>query len=68
MSDLEEDKTISLDDLESLENDQQNQVDSNVDKDDWGDSMDDLDGEAWESQYGLDDEDDEVERDPWELG
>ncbi|MCK5734931.1 MAG: hypothetical protein KAH21_00580, partial [Spirochaetaceae bacterium] len=64
----EEDKTISLDDLESLENDQQNQVDSNVDKDDWGDSMDDLDGEAWESQYGLDDEDDEVERDPWELG
>ncbi len=64
--DDDEDRTISLDDLESMENEQANQVDSNVDEDDWGDAYDDLDSEAWERQYRQEDE--EVERDPWELG
>ena len=64
--DDDEDKTISLDDLESMEKEQANQVDSNVDEEDWGDSYDDLDSEAWERQYRQEDE--EVERDPWELG
>ena len=64
----DEDKTISLDDLESLENDQEQLVDSHLDEDDWGDSFDDLDSEAWERQYGLENGDDELERDPWELG
>ena len=73
MSDLDgshdeddEDKTISLDDLESMENEQEHQVDSNVDEDDWGDSYDDLDSESWERQYRQ--EENEIERDPWELG
>ena len=73
MSDLDsshneddEDKVISLDDLESMENKQEHQIDSNVDEDDWGDSYDDLDSESWERQYRQDEE--EVERDPWELG
>ena len=64
--DDDEDRTISLDDLESMEKEQANQVDSNVDEEDWGDSYDDLDSEAWERQYRQEDE--EVERDPWELG
>jgi len=64
----EEGKTISLDDLESQENEQEHNVDVPVDEDDWGDSFDDLDSEAWERQYGQEDDDDEVERDPWELG
>ena len=68
MSDWEENKTISLDDLESLENNQEKPGDANVDDDDWGDSFDDLDSEAWEKQYGQEDADDEIERDPWELG
>ena len=63
-----EGKTISLDDLESQENEQEHNVDVPVDEDDWGDSFDDLDSEAWERQYGQEDDDDEVERDPWELG
>jgi len=68
-SDEENDeKTISLDDLENLENEQEHRIDAAVDEDDWGDSFDDLDSEAWERQYGLEDGDDEVERDPWELG
>jgi hypothetical protein len=66
--DDEDDKTISLDDLESLENEQEHHIDVPVDEDDWGDSFDDLDSEAWERQYGLEDGDDEIERDPWELG
>lgn len=68
MSDWEEDNTISLDDLESLENSQEYPDDIQVDEDDWGDSYDDLDSESWEKQFGLDDVEEEIERDPWELG
>ncbi len=68
MSDWEEDNTISLDDLESLENNQEHPGDNQVDEDDWGDSFDDLDSESWEKQFGLDDVEEEIERDPWELG
>jgi len=62
----EDDKTISLDDLESLENDRERQDDPFYDEDDWGDSFDDLDSEAWERQYRQND-DDEIEPDPWDL-
>lgn len=62
--DDEDDSIISLEDLENLENEKMN--DSPVDEDDWGDSYDDLDSEAWERQYRP--EEDEVEKDPWELG
>ena len=68
MSDWGEDNTISLDDLESLENEQEKPGDNQVDEDDWGDSFDDLDSEAWEKKYGQEDADEEIERDPWELG
>ena len=67
-SEEEDDKTISLDDLESLENEQEYSVEAPVDEDDWGDSFDDLDSEAWEKQYGQEDVEDELEKDPWELG
>lgn len=66
LEDEDEDKTISLDDLESIEKDKARENDSPVDQDDWGDSYDDLDSEAWERQYPQ--EDDGVEVDPWELG
>jgi len=62
----DEDRTISLDDLESLEHDQERRDDPFFDEEDWGDSYDDLDSEAWEKQYRREDE--EMERDPWELG
>ncbi len=61
----EDDKTISLDDLESMESSQEGDEHSLYDEDDWGDSYDDLDSEAWERQYNHDEE--ELERDPWEL-
>lgn len=64
--DDEDDATISLDDLENLENEKMNGNDSPVDEDDWGDSFDDLDSEAWERQYRP--EEYEIEKDPWELG
>ena len=67
-SEEDDDGTISLDDLESLENEQEYSVEIPVDEDDWGDSFDDLDSEAWEKQYGLEDDIDELEKDPWELG
>jgi hypothetical protein len=62
-----EDKTISLDDLEDQEQDSEHQDDPYYDEDDWGESFDDLDSEAWERQYHTNDLD-EVESDPWELG
>jgi hypothetical protein len=64
--DDDDDNVISLDELEKLEKERARPADSHVDEDDWGDSYDDLDGEAWERQYQQ--EEDEVERDPWELG
>jgi len=62
----DDDNVISLDELENMEKERARPADSHVDEDDWGDSYDDLDGEAWERQYQQ--EEDEVERDPWELG
>jgi len=59
-----DDREISLEDLESIENEENHQTGSFVDEDGWGDSFDDLDGGAWEDRY----DDEEVERDPWELG
>ena len=66
--DEDEDKTISLDDLENIEQEGEHQDDPFFDENDWGDSYDDLDSEAWERQYHTDDYGDEVEPDPWDLG
>ncbi len=68
MSDWDEDEedAMSLDDLESLEHDREKEGLSPIDEEDWGDSYDDLDSEAWERQYELDEELD-VEKDPWDL-
>ena len=62
----DEDKIISLEDLESLEHDQERRDDPFFNEEDWGDSYDDLDNKTWEKQYRQEDE--EMERDPWELG
>lgn len=66
----EEDKTISLDDLENIEQEREREHEQRNDpfynEDDWGDSYDDLDSEAWERQYRQGDED-EIESDPWGL-
>jgi len=59
-----DDRELSLEDLENMENEGDRQPGSFVDEDGWGDSFDDLDGGAWEDRYN----DEEVERDPWELG
>lgn len=59
-----DDREISLEDLEVMENESEHQGTGFVDEDGWGDSFDDLDGEAWEDRCN----DEEVERDPWELG
>ena len=64
--DDEDDKTISLDDLENLEHSKEHEGDPFYDEDNWGESYDDMDSEAWERQYGIDD-DEEVDTDPWEL-
>ena len=66
-SDEDDDKTISLDDLEDMEHDREHRDDPFYDEDDWGESYDDLDSEAWERQYRQTDDDD-VEPDPWDLG
>ncbi len=66
LDDEEDDKTISLDDLETIEKDKERENDSSQDKDDWGDSYDDLDSESWEQQYRQDDDGPDV--DPWDLG
>jgi len=59
-----DDGELSLEDLESIENEGNSQIDNFVDEDGWGDSFDDLDGGAWEDRYN----DEEIEQDPWELG
>ena len=64
----EDDKTISLDDLENEENEQGHGDDPFYNENDWGDSYDDLDSEAWERQYRQNDEEEDVEPDPWDLG
>jgi len=56
---------ISLEELEYLENSNDKQ-EEHVDEDDWGDSYNDLDSEAWERHYGQDDEE-EITKDPWDL-
>lgn len=70
MSDREgediKDTNISLDELENLEHEQEHQDDPCYDEDDWGESYDDLDGEAWERQYSQNREEN-VEPDPWDL-
>ena len=66
LDDEDDEKTISLDDLEDLENGKEQDGEPSFDQDDWGDSYDDLDSEAWERQYRQDDE--ELEVDPWDLG
>lgn len=70
MSDWKEDeddeRTISLDDLEEIEHEKEHRDDPFYNEDDWGNSYDDLDSEAWDRQYRKDDND-EVEPDPWDL-
>jgi hypothetical protein len=62
----EEENVISLDDLEEMENEQDGQAE-NPDEDDWGDTYDDLDSEAWDRRYGQEDYE-ELDKDPWDLG
>jgi hypothetical protein len=62
----DDDKTISLDDLENLEHKKEHEDDPFYDENNWGESYDDMDSEAWEKQYRID-EDEEVDTDPWEL-
>ncbi len=66
LDDEEDENTISLDDLEEMENGRERENDTVYDQDDWGDSYDDLDSEAWEKQYRQEEEDLTV--DPWDLG
>ncbi len=56
--DLDDDRMVSLDDLEPDE-------EGTDDHSDWGDEFDDMDSESWDKQYG--DEDEELEGDPWDL-
>lgn len=62
MSDFEDrDEFMSLEDL-----DEESDTGLGPDKEDWGDSFDDMDAEAWDKEYrGNDDE--ELEDDPWAL-
>ncbi|MDC7224892.1 MAG: hypothetical protein PQJ60_14185 [Spirochaetales bacterium] len=60
MSDELDDDTLSLEDLE----DDHDEIDGAKD-DSWSDSYDDLDAEDWDELYG--DEDEELDRDPWDL-
>ena len=61
MDDFEEkDDDISLEDLEREESSEYSGT-----CDDWSDSYDDIDSEAWESEYGSDE--DELSGDPWSL-
>lgn len=62
----DDERTISLDDLEEIEHEKEHRDDPFYNEDDWGNSYDDLDSEAWDRQYRKDDND-EVEPDPWDL-
>ena len=62
----DDERTISLDDLEDIEHEKEHRDDPLYNEDDWGSSYDDLDSEAWDRQYRKDDND-EVEPDPWDL-
>lgn len=62
----DDERTISLDDLEDIEHEKEHRDDPLYNEDDWGKSYDDLDSEAWDRQYRKDDND-EVEPDPWDL-
>lgn len=62
----DDERTISLDDLEDIEQEKEHRDDPLYNEDDWGNSYDDLDSEAWDRQYRKDDND-EVEPDPWDL-
>ena len=62
----DDERTISLDDLEDIEPEKEHRDDPLYNEDDWGNSYDDLDSEAWDRQYRKDDND-EVEPDPWDL-
>ncbi len=53
-----DDNLISLDDLESEDEEGEDHYD-------WGDELDDMDSGSWEKHYG--DEDEELEGDPWDL-
>ena len=62
MSDFEEqDDYMSLEDLDNEE-----ESGYSVPTDDWGDSLDDMDAEAWDKEYRGDDSE-ELEDDPWAL-
>ncbi len=62
MSDYDDhDDNLSFEDLE----DEEREITSSEDED-WGDSMDDMDSEAWDRKYRGDDEE-ELEDDPWAL-
>ncbi|MBB6482050.1 hypothetical protein [Spirochaeta isovalerica] len=65
MSDFDyddQDDLMSLDDLDDEEN-----SDYFSGSDDWGDSYDDMDSEAWDREYRGDDVLEELEDDPWAL-
>lgn len=62
MSDFDDqDDFMSLDDLDTEE-----ETGYETGNDDWGDSLDDMDSEAWDREYRGDDSE-ELEDDPWAL-
>lgn len=60
MSDYDED-TLSLEDLEDDDLDEA----EDLKEESWTDSYDDLDAEDWDVLYG--DEEEELDKDPWDL-
>ena len=64
MSNFEEQDQDSYMSLEDLDNQEDSEI--SVVSDDWGDSMDDMDSEAWDKEYRGDDSE-ELEDDPWAL-
>ncbi|MDA3851021.1 MAG: hypothetical protein PF447_07080 [Spirochaetaceae bacterium] len=59
MSDDYDVDTLSLDDLEEQEEHELDVVEN------WDNSYDDMDAESWDQLYG--DEEEEIEKDPWDL-
>lgn len=57
----DQDDDMSLEDLDNEE-----ESGFSVGNDDWGDSFDDMDAEAWDKEYRGDDLE-ELEDDPWAL-
>jgi len=65
MSDFDDDDQDDFMSLDDLDNEENSGFYSG--SDDWGDSYDDMDAEAWDREYRGDDGSEELEDDPWAL-